>query len=148
MERGIQGTEVLGARSLPSPLSFCGGVDSIIFIFSLLPSSVLSYLQISGPHPIKWESLPLPLYLLHYNVGFPPFPCLRKREEARDSLGLSASRKPLPTPSFLSKYISAPSVPIWKGMCCHLNIIPRRRDRTPSIFWQTSHLFCCCFPHS
>lgn len=44
--------------------------------------------------------------------------------------------------------MSAPSVPIWKGICCHLNVIPQRGDRTPAIFWQTSHLFCYCFPTS
>ena len=32
-------------------------------------------------------------------------------------------------------------------MCCHLNVIPQRGDRAPSIFWQ--HLisyFCYCLP--
>lgn len=44
LERGLQAVEVLISIYLPTPLSFWGGVNSIISIFSLPPSSVLSCL--------------------------------------------------------------------------------------------------------
>ena len=75
LEKGIQAVKALAFRYLApcSSLSFWGGVDSIISIFSLPESSLLGYFLCKCLAPFyQVRSFPLPLNLLH-NVGLLSF---------------------------------------------------------------------------
>lgn len=148
--KGHQGTESPRCQVSSLLLSASAELLTVLSSFSVSLQAVLScYLYKFPALPYQsGESLPLPLYLLHNNVGFPPFPCLRKGSR---EVEIALVSKPLGNPStphlFLpkKKNISAPSVPIWKGICCHLNVIPQRGQNTCHL-WQTSHLFLLLLP--
>ena len=60
-------------------------------------------LQVSGPCPIKWESLPLPLYLLHNNVEFPSFLLFEKGGQEKQEIAL-VSKSPESPPHRIFSY--------------------------------------------
>lgn len=127
LERGLQAVEVLISIYLPTPLSFWGGVNSIISIFSLPPSSVLSCLLGRSLAPTLSRGILLPLYLLGF---LSPVQKRVKRSKGEMSH--------VPKPIFLHEKMNiSPSVHTWTGVCCHPNVICQRGD---NIFSATSHL--------